>query len=192
MHRVSQEKREQLLSLQSAACNKLRSRSSPPDSRIRPPRSPARFCGRLPPPQSGLARLSQAQPSVAAPNGFKVPCPPELVRYFHQMVFRNAEAIRNLFDSHKAVDFERMWLDCQEELFGHLADRSNAQIWRHRLGTGDFQTVGGPHGGSNRRRKRTGQGFTRQRTLWAEFWSRPSGSFRSGFSTGRHRPSRKD
>jgi len=32
-------------------------------------------------------RLSQAQPSVAATNGFKVPCVPELIRYFHQMVF---------------------------------------------------------------------------------------------------------
>ncbi len=53
-------KREQLLSLQSAACNRLRSCSSPPDSRIRPPRSPARFCGRLPPPQSGLAPFPSA------------------------------------------------------------------------------------------------------------------------------------
>jgi len=32
-------------------------------------------------------RLSQAQPSIPAPNGFKVSCLPELVRHFHQVVF---------------------------------------------------------------------------------------------------------
>ncbi len=38
-------------------------------------------------PHYNLVRwLSQAQPSVTAPNGFQVPCLPELVRYFHQMV----------------------------------------------------------------------------------------------------------
>ena len=58
-------------------------------------------------PHHNLAwRLSQAQPSVTAPNGFNVPCLPELVCYLHKMVFRNAEAIRDFFDGHKMLRFE--------------------------------------------------------------------------------------
>ena len=50
--------------------------------------------------------LSQAQPSVTAPNGFKISCLSKLVRYFHQVIFGYSEAIRNLLDSHQAVGFE--------------------------------------------------------------------------------------
>jgi hypothetical protein len=51
-------------------------------------------------------RLSQAQPSISAPNGFKVSCLSELVRHFHQVVFWYSKTIRDLFDRHKAIGLE--------------------------------------------------------------------------------------
>jgi hypothetical protein len=64
---VSQEKPGRLPSLRSVAYSRTRSCSNPSDFPIRRPRSLVRVCARLPPPRSGLI-LSQAQPSIAAPN----------------------------------------------------------------------------------------------------------------------------